>query len=61
MSVRQSGLGRTRADRGHHKAIAELAAGTADLALKHRELVAQSQHFGAKPGLGPASNDEHFE
>ena len=29
--------------------------------LKHRELMAQGQHFGAKPGLGPASNDMDFE
>ena len=32
-----------------------------DLALKHRELMAQGQHFGAKSGLGPAPDDQDFQ
>ena len=38
-----------------------MPAWTADLALKYRELMAQGQHFGAKPGLGPAPDDQDFE
>ena len=31
------------------------------MALKHPELVAQGQNFGAQPGPGLAANDQGFE
>ena len=48
-------------DHSQHHAIGGLPAGPPDLALKHPELMAQGQDFGAQPGLGPAADDQGFQ
>jgi len=38
-----------------------LPAGPTGLALKRPQLMAQGQHVGAKPGLGPAPDNQDLE
>jgi len=61
ISDRGSGLGRTRLIAAISRRSLGCQGGTASLALKHRELGPQDQHFGAKPGLGPVPGDQDFE
>ena len=53
--------GQDTAERSQHQAIGGLPARPANLALQHRELVAQGQDLGPKPGLGPAAHDQGLQ
>jgi hypothetical protein len=49
------------ADRGQEKTVGGLPAGPTDLSLDHSKLVAERQHLGAEPGVGPAADDHDLQ
>ena len=60
-SDRQSGLGKTRLIAASTKRSAGSHRVRSTCPLKHPELVAQGQNFGAQPGPGLAAHDQGFE